>query len=307
MTIGSAAQRSEEDKFLQNEVRRVGQAVEQVMASFLPFDDKNDQPLFDAMAYACLTGGKRLRPFLLWAVAQEFDVASGHAFHAGAALELVHCSSLIHDDLPCMDDSALRRGQPSCHVQFTEAIALLAGDALISLAFEVLTHQNTHTLLEKRIELVRMLSRVAGPRGIMQGQTLDILGGAQTDTLEGLTEVHDLKTGSMIEFACEAGAVLGGASDKERKLFKEFGRHVGLIYQITDDLLDTVGHQDQTGKPVLQDVRLEKTNFVSHMGLEGVRAYALELQEKAIAILDKLGCKSDLLPQVIDLIRSRQS
>lgn len=295
------------EDILQQELRRVGQAVEQVMATFLPFDDEREQPLYDAMAYACLTGGKRLRPFLLSCVAEVFDVPRGYIFHAGAALEMLHCSSLIHDDLPCMDDSDLRRGQPSCHIQFPEAVALLAGDALISLAFEVLANPKTHESAEKRLELTTMLSKVAGPKGIMQGQTLDILGGTQTETLDGLKEVHNLKTGSMIEFACEAGAVLGGGSKREVALFREFGSKVGLIYQITDDLLDTVGTQDQTGKPVLQDVRLDKTNFVTHLGLEGVRSYALTLQEEAMDILKKLGCEKSLLPQVIDLIRSRQS
>ena len=307
MRMTQAAQSFDELDFLQNEVRQVGQAIEQVMASFLPFDDTKDQPLFDAMAYACLAGGMRLRPFLLSTISKLYNVPSGQGFHAGAALEFLHCSSLIHDDLPCMDNSDLRRGQPSCHVQFSEAIALLAGDALIALAFETLTHPNTHPDAEKRCLLATMLSKVAGPRGIMQGQTLDILGGPQTDTLEGLIEVHNLKTGSMIEFACEAGAVLGGASRREVKLFKEFGKKVGLIYQITDDLLDTVGYQDQMGKPILQDVRLDKANFVTHLGLEGVRDYALALKEEALEILDQAGCKSKILPQLIDLIRSRQN
>ena len=306
MSMTQATTHTDEQQFLQNEVRQVGQAIEQIMATFLPFDDEKDQPLYDAMAYACLTGGKRLRPFLLASVSKIYDVPSGQAFHAGAALEFIHCSSLIHDDLPCMDDSDMRRGQPSCHVQFPEAVALLAGDALISLAFEVLTNENTHPDMARRLTLIRMLAKVAGAPGIMQGQTLDILGGDQTDSLEGLKKVHNLKTGSMIEFACEAGAVLGGASDTEVALFKEFGTKVGLIYQITDDLLDTVGHQDQLGKPVLQDVRLDKVNFVTHLGLEGVRTYAMALQEEALEILKKIGCSDTLLPQVLDLIRSRQ-
>lgn len=299
-------QSTDEQDFLQNEVRSIGQAVEQVMASFLPFDDQEDQPLYDAMAYACLTGGKRLRPFLLSSVAKLYNVPSGQSFHAGAALEFLHCSSLIHDDLPCMDNADMRRGQPSCHIQFPEAIALLAGDALISLAFEVLVHPNTHPSAEKRCLLVEMLTRVAGTRGIMQGQTKDILGGNHTGSLEKLTAVHNLKTGSMIEFACEAGAVLGGASDKEVKLFKSFGTKIGLIYQITDDLLDTVGHQDQLGKPVLQDQTLNKVNFVTYLGIEGVREYAKTLKEEALDLLKQLGCNSALLPQLIDLIRSRQ-
>jgi farnesyl diphosphate synthase len=307
MRMTQTAEVFDELDFLQNEVRQVGQAIEQVMASFLPFDDTKDQPLYDAMAYACLTGGKRLRPFLLCSVARLYNVPSGESLHAGAALEFIHCSSLIHDDLPCMDDSDLRRGQPSCHVQFSEAIALLAGDALISLAFEVLSHPNTHTSAEKRCVLMRMLSQVAGPRGIMQGQALDILGGNRTDTLEGLIDVHNLKTGSMIEFACEAGALLGGASSRDLKLFKKFGTKVGLIYQITDDLLDTVGYQDQMGKPVLQDIRLDKANFVTHLGLEGVRSYAADLRQEAVDILHQMGFKHSPLPHLIDLIRRRQN
>lgn len=306
MGMTNATRTADDQDFLQNEVRKVGQAVEQVMASFLPFDDQEDQPLYDAMAYACLTGGKRLRPFLLSSVSRLYNVPSGQAFHAGAALEFLHCSSLIHDDLPCMDNSDMRRGQPSCHVQFPEAIALLAGDALIALAFKVLTNMNTHASAEVRCVLVEMLARVAGPYGIMQGQTKDILGGQYTDTLEKLTEVHHLKTGSMIEFACEAGAVLGGASDKERQLFKTFGTKIGLIYQITDDLLDTVGHQDQLGKPVLQDVNLNKVNFVTYLGIEGVREYARVLKEEALDLLKQMGYQSILLVQLIDLIRSRQ-
>jgi farnesyl diphosphate synthase len=306
MGITHAAQMDHEQDFLQNEVRGVGQAVEQVMASFLPFDDKEDQPLYDAMAYACLTGGKRLRPFLLSCISRLYNVPSGQAFHAGAALEFLHCSSLIHDDLPCMDNADVRRGQPSCHVQFPEAIALLAGDALISLAFKVLTNPNTHPSAEVRCVLVDMLSNVSGPRGIMQGQAKDILGGDHTNTLEKLIQVHHLKTGSMIEFACEAGAVLGGASDKERQAFKTFGTKIGLIYQITDDLLDTVGHQDQLGKPVLQDVALNKVNFVTYMGIEGVREYAKALKDEALDLLTQMGRESALLVQLIDLIRSRQ-
>lgn len=306
MQTAQGASLVEEKNFLQDEVRTVGQAIEQVMAFFLPFDDQQDQPLYDAMAYACLTGGKRLRPFLLNCVARVYNVPSGQAFHAGAALEFLHCSSLIHDDLPCMDNADMRRGQPSCHIQFSEPVALLAGDALISLAFEVLSHPKTHPSADVRCLLISMLSKVAGPRGIMQGQTWDILGGTRTDTLEKLRKVHHLKTGAMIEFSCEAGAVLGGASDRDIKLFKEFGARVGLIYQMTDDLLDTVGYQEVVGKPVLQDVKLDKTNFVTYLGVEGVREYASTLKQEALDLLKQLGYKSTLLPQLIDLIRSRQ-
>lgn len=306
MSMTQSAAHDRKQEFLQNDVRQVGQAIEQVMATFLPFDDTQDQPLYDAMAYACLTGGKRLRPFLLTSVAKVHSVPVGQAFHAGAALEFIHCSSLIHDDLPCMDDSDIRRGQPSCHVQFPEAVALLAGDALISLAFEVLANENTHPDPKERLKLITLLSKVAGAPGIMQGQTMDILGGNHTDTLEGLKKIHNLKTGSMIEFACEAGAVLGGASKETVALFKNFGTRVGLIYQITDDLLDTVGHPDQLGKPVLQDVRLDKVNFVSHLGVEGVQRYALTLEEEALDILEQLNCSQTVLPHILELIRHRQ-
>ena len=269
--------------------------VNGVLDNLLPEPDGPEGQVFEAMRYATLAPGKRFRPILVLASAELFNVARRSALRVAAAVELVHTYSLVHDDLPCMDDDAVRRGQPSVHVQFDEATAVLAGDALLPLAFETLCHEETHSDPEVRSELVRALAHAAGGNGMVGGQMIDLqLQKAVTD-IGTITRLQQLKTGALIAFSCESGAILGHAPRNLRQALRAFAHDLGLAFQIVDDLLDAEGSAEKVGKKVGKDAAAGKATFVSLLGTERARTQAEILTDQAIRHLDPFAGKVDFL------------
>ncbi len=271
------------------------EAVAGVMEYLLPAPTGPEAKLAEAMRYAVLGGGKRLRAFLAIESSKLFGVARGCGLRVAAAIEFLHGYSLIHDDLPAMDDSDLRRGRPSVHKAFDEATAILAGDALLTLAFEVLAEVDTHPDPVVRVELVRRLAQAGGARGMCGGQMLDLLAEKEPLDIPAITRLQRLKTGEIFAFSCEAGAILGKAAPSVRHSLTAYAHSLGLAFQIADDLLDATGDARTTGKPTGQDEVAGKATFVSVLGLERARAQAWRLAEQAIEHLDLFEDKADLL------------
>ena len=283
-------------------------AVEGVMDQLIPVPDGPEARVHEAMRYAILAGGKRLRPFLVLAGGALFGVSRRSALRVAAAIELLHTYSLIHDDLPAMDNSDLRRGKPTCHKAFDDATAILAGDALLTLAFEVLADPETHGDPAVRCELVTALAKASGAVGMVGGQMIDIL--AETDpTLDigEITRLQRLKTGALIAFSSEAGAILGKAPAVMRRVLIAYAHDIGLAFQIADDLLDAEGTAAETGKSVGRDAEAGKATFVSILGVEGARAQAEALVEQATNHLDVFGEKAGLLRDCARYIIERKS
>ncbi len=271
--------------------------------------DTPEAKLREAMRYAAVSGGKRIRPFMVIAGARMFGVSERSAVRTGAAVELVHCYSLVHDDLPAMDDDQLRRSQPTCHVKFGESTAILAGDALLTKAFEVLAHPDTHTDPAVRSELVLALARAAGDQGMAGGQAVDLMAEAEETSL-GLNEVirlQQMKTGALIAFSCEAGAVLGRAPHGVRTALRAYAHDLGLAFQIKDDLLDLEGNEAELGKKVGKDADAGKATFVSLLGVDRAREQARILGQQAIARLDILDEKAAPFRSLAEFILERRS
>lgn len=263
--------------------------------------------VIEAMRYATLGGGKRLRPFLLIESARLFEVPEARALRAGAALEMVHCYSLIHDDLPAMDDSDLRRGRPTAHKAFDEATAILAGDGLLTQAFGVLADPQTHPDGAVRSALIAALAEAAGTAGMVGGQMIDISPERSGLDLEGITHLQRLKTGALIAYACEAGPLLGGASAAAREALAGYARDLGLAFQIVDDLLDAEGSAEELGKPTGQDAALGKATFVGQLGRDRARAKASQMINNACGRLDIFGEKAEPLRQTARFVLERRS
>ena len=260
--------------------------------------------LAEAMRYAAVGPGKRLRPFLLVESAALFGVPRLRALRAGAALECVHCYSLAHDDLPAMDDDDLRRGRPALHRKFSEATAILAGDALLTLAFEILADKATHPDAELRSALVSHLAKAAGMGGMVGGQMLDIeaeSGGF--DSLGDVVRMQSLKTGALFMFACEAGAILGGADPGP---LRQYADNIGLAFQIADDILDVESTPKALGKATQKDGGKRKATFVEMLGLEGAKSRAEALSAQAIAALEVYDPKADMLREAARFMVSRR-
>ncbi|MCH9020448.1 MAG: polyprenyl synthetase family protein [Proteobacteria bacterium] len=273
-------------------------AVDATLDALLPRADGVEGRVAEAMRYATLNGGKRLRPFLVVAGAQLFEVSEPSARRTAAAVEMIHCYSLVHDDLPAMDDDDVRRGRPSCHVAFDEATAILAGDALLTYAFEALSAPETHASAAVRCELVRGLAVAAGCGGMVGGQMIDLLAAESTLDIDGVTRLQKLKTGALIAFACEAGAILGEAGAEARAALAGYGHDLGLAFQIADDLLDIEGSEAETGKAVGKDAAAGKATFVGLLGVDGARDRARVLVDRAVGRLARFGDKADSLRAV---------
>jgi farnesyl diphosphate synthase len=264
--------------------------------------------VFEAMRYAALAPGKRLRPFLVLASAQLFSVSRRSALQVACAIELVHAYSLVHDDLPAMDNSDLRRGRPTCHKAFDDATAVLAGDALLTLAFEVLSQPDTHGDPAVRCELVTSLAQAAGAHGMVGGQMIDLIAEHRPDLdIGAVTRLQRLKTGALIAFACEAGAILGKAPPESRLALRGYAHDLGLAFQIADDLLDVEGAAGITGKPVGQDAAAGKATFVSILGVERARAQAAVLVRQAVAHLESFEGRAELLRQAAHFVVERDA
>lgn len=303
----TAAARQAGDDALQAALAAQGEAVTRTLdAMLVPVEGPRGR-VVEAMRYSALGGGKRLRPFLVCESARLFDVPQAQALRTGAALEMVHCYSLIHDDLPAMDDSALRRGRPTAHVAFDEATAILAGDGLLTEAFTVLADPRTHDKAEVRCALVGSLAAAAGAAGMVGGQMIDISPQRSGLDLAGISHLQSLKTGALIRFACEAGAILGEAGAAERQALTAYAEDLGLAFQIADDLLDAESTPEALGKPTGQDADLGKATFVGQLGVEKTHQKAAELVHSACARLDLFGQKADLLRQTAAFVVARRS
>lgn len=255
------------------------------------------------MRYAS-AGGKRLRGFLTMETARLFDVDPAQALRAGAAVECLHAYSLVHDDMPCMDDDALRRGQPTVHVKWDEATAVLVGDALQTLAFEILAHPDTHPDGAVRAQLCLTLARASGAEGMVLGQAQDIAAETASAplTLEQITELQSNKTGALLVWPCEAGAILGGADPAP---LVEYARALGLAFQIADDVLDVEGDAILAGKALQKDADAGKATFVSLLGLEAAKARAQSLIDEACAALQPYGPRADTLRDIARYVVTR--
>ena len=281
------------------------EAIEALLHEILPPVEGPQARLHDAMRYASLNGGKRLRPFLVMAGAMLFDVPKEWALRVGAAIELIHCYSLVHDDLPAMDDAATRRGRPSCHCQFDDATAVLAGDALQSLAFEVLANEATHPDASVRATLVNGLAVAAGAAGMCGGQMIDLEAEERSLDQEEIVVLQRLKTGALFRFACDAGAVLGGASETDRGKLRAYADDLGLAFQIKDDLLDVQGDPELAGKELGQDAAAGKETLVALLGVEAAEAKLLSLKADGEKQLEHFGNKADHLRQVLAFVIER--
>ncbi|MGF1609529.1 MAG: polyprenyl synthetase family protein [Kiloniellales bacterium] len=292
---------------LDRALSETAEAVSSLLSELLPPVEGPIGRVVEAMRYGALGGGKRLRPFLVVESAGLFDAPREGALRAGAALEMVHCYSLIHDDLPAMDDSDLRRGRPTAHKAFDEATAILAGDGLLTEAFAVLADPRTSPDPAVRVALVAGLAAAAGAAGMVGGQMIDLSPERASLDLDGITNLQRLKTGALITFACEGGAILGGAGAAERAALIDYAGDLGLAFQIVDDLLDAQGSAAELGKPTGQDAALGKATFVGQLGLDGARAKAEQLVERACARLDLFGRKADLLRNAALFVLERRS
>ena len=284
------------------------EAVAETMDRLLALPDGPEARVVEAMRYSALGGGKRLRAFLVMQTAALFSVSSSCALRVAASVEFLHAYSLIHDDLPAMDDSDMRRGQPSCHKAFDEATAVLAGDALLTYAFEVLAHEDTHNDPKVRADLVLALARASGTQGMVGGQMLDLLAEDMTEIDASLiTRLQRMKTAELICFCCEAGAILGKAGAAARHTLHSYGQEMGLAFQIADDLLDIEGDSSVTGKPTGLDNAAGKATLVAALGVENARGHARLLVGQAAGHLDFFGDKAKLLKQLARFVVERQA
>jgi farnesyl diphosphate synthase len=263
-------------------IKHTGSAVEDVINRLIPKSNEMESQLFDAMRYGTLEGGKRMRPLMVMESCAIFNVDEGCALRAAAAVEMVHAYSLMHDDLPAMDDAMLRRGRPTVHKEFDEATAILAGDALQSLAFEVMADTDTHPDPRIRLQLVTGLARAIGPRGMCGGQQLDLMSEKNTLDIGAITRMQKMKTGALIMFACEVGAIMGKASPKHTMALRNYAQDFGMAFQMTDDLLDLTGVQQDVGKDVGKDAKAGKKNFLAFMAPGEARAKCELLVDQCI-------------------------
>lgn len=287
---------------LEKILQKVSENLYDKMDMILPDIDSCGEPrLHEAMRYSALAPGKRLRPFLTVSTAQLFGVSDISALQLAAAIEFIHTYSLIHDDLPSMDDDDMRRGQPSCHVKFDEATAILAGDALLTFAFEVVADPSTHASHAVRCELVRCLAKASGSRGMVGGQMMDISSEHRKMSINEIIHLQRLKTGELFAVSCEGGAILGNAADNLRTNLRGYAHDLGLVFQITDDLLDAEpngGRVDKSG---------DKATFVSAMGIEKAREQAKILADQAARHLTVFGKKADMLKELVYYILERKN
>jgi len=298
-------ERGVSDAGLQTEANRIAAKVETVFARYLaPAGDGRDR-LFEAMRHAGLGGGKRIRPLLTVAAGRVFGLPEDRLVRAGAAIEAIHVYSLIHDDLPCMDDDDLRRGKPTVHRAFGEATAVLAGDCFHDLAFEIMADPETHADPFVRSELVLEMARASGPHGMAGGQMLDLVAEGVALDIGSITRLQQLKTGALIEFAVEAACIMSRIPAEARTPYHGFARDIGLAFQIADDLLDHAGDEEAAGKRLRKDREAGKATFVSLLGEERARRQCALLVDQAIEHLQDHGEEAGLLRAVARYVQER--
>ena len=265
--------------------------------------------LIEAMRYSSLGGGKRLRPFLVVESAAVFGIPREAALLAGAALECIHCYSLIHDDLPAMDNSDLRRGRPTLHKAYDDATAILAGDALLTIAFDIITRDAIHKDPTVRLLLTRALARASGVGGMAGGQILDLAGEGRFGDREpvDVARLQQMKTGALLRFGCIAGAILGQSSEREYQALDDYGKALGEAFQIADDLLDVEGDAAALGKPAGADAALGKTTFVTQLGIDGAKQRVRDLLARAAAALSLFGRRGAVLRAAARVVAARKN
>ena len=291
---------------LETELFSCAKTVNSVLESYIPNSANTDARLFNAMRYSTMAGGKRLRPFLVLKSAELFDVPEEWSLPVAAAIEMVHTYSLVHDDLPAMDDDDLRRGQPTCHKQFDEATAILVGDALLTLAFEVIALYG-HPDPSVRIKLSHQLAAAAGGLGMVGGQVMDLDAETKSLDIQSVMLLQRRKTGALFRFSCQSGAILARRSQEDCEALERYADCIGLAFQIADDLLDVEGSEESLGKAVRKDIVAGKETFVSLLGLKEARRRAVSLVKEATLILEPFGKNADLLREVADYIITRKT
>ena len=284
---------------------RVQGEVDSAFDAFLPVPDDTRARLVEAMRYATIGGGKRVRPLLLVATAELYGVNRDAAINAGCAVEAIHAYSLIHDDLPCMDDDELRHGKPTVHLAFDEATAVLAGDALHALAFDILTQNDVSSDPFVRSELVSVLARASGHEGMAGGQVMDMASEDQDYDLRQVTRLQQLKTGALLGASVEMGAILGRVPPEGRGHLRAYARDIGLAFQIADDLLDVEGDEALAGKALRKDGEQGKATFVTLMGAEKAREQARALVDQAVGHLSGHGSDARLLEALARFVVER--
>ncbi len=286
-------------------LKDISGAVDSVIETILTQNKGIADRLCDAMRYALFAGGKRLRPFLAVTTSDLFGVPKIRSLRAAAAVEMIHTYSLVHDDLPAMDDDDLRRGQPTCHIQYDEATAILAGDALQSLAFQTLADPATHPDPDIRCQLVTALATASGGTGMVGGQILDLEAEHTQHTIGAITRLQRMKTGELIAFPCIAGAILGQAGTAAATALQRYAHDLGLAFQIRDDLLDLTSNDATLGKRTGKDSKAGKATFASIMGVDQAQDHAHALINQAICHLDLFGNQADRLRDIARFVINR--
>jgi farnesyl diphosphate synthase len=290
----------------ESRLKETAERINVALEALLPKAQGTEARLIEAIRYAALDGGKRLRPFFTLEAGRIFDADESSLLRAAMAIECVHTYSLIHDDLPCMDDDDLRRGRATLHRAFDEATALLAGDALLTFAFEVLAEPATHPDPQMRGLLISGLAKAAGAQGMVAGQAADMAGADIGSDLIAVTRMNRLKTGALINFAVDAGALIGCASETERTALSRYAHDVGLAFQMVDDLLDAEGVVRDTGKAVHKDGARGKVNFVTVLGTQATRERVGMLATQAKRHLTLFGPRAGVLLEAVDFIVQRR-
>ncbi len=289
--------------YIDNKNQQINVALEKILHASIP-----SEPIVEAMKYSLMAGGKRIRPVLCLAAAEAVGGKPQAVLPAACALEIVHTYSLIHDDLPAMDNDDLRRGKPTCHVAFDEATAILAGDALLTLAFQVLSsvQSTTGNQASGWLKVIHIISTAAGYRGMIRGQMLDMAAEGQHLTVDELKSMHALKTGALIEASLLCGALLAGARKRQMDILKTYARSIGLAFQVTDDILNVEGNPKIMGKAVGTDELREKSTYPAILGLERSRQFAKNLVDEALQALEVFDKKADPLRALATYIIDRK-
>ena len=290
---------------LELNLKNAQKEVDKTIKSLLPSGKGMEKKLFESINYSILSNGKRLRPYLVIQSSRLFDVDRKNALRVASSIEMIHAYSLIHDDLPSMDNDILRRGLPTTHRKYNEATAILAGDSLLTLSFEILSDSLTHNDPKIRCELIYELSRAAGANGMVAGQMMDLEAENKKLSIGVITRIQRLKTGALIAFSCNAGAILGRAEKKYKFALQGYAHDIGLAYQIRDDLLDVTSTAKKLGKTVNKDKKAGKKNFVSILGKDRAKKQLEILGNQAIEHLEVFDNRADMLREIATFIVER--
>lgn len=288
-------------------LKRVSGDVDATLDEIVPSPDAPPERLHQAIRWSLFAGGKRIRPGVVYAVGETFGATTDSLAKTAAAIEMIHTFSLIHDDLPAMDDDDLRRGRETCHKKFDEATAILAGDALLAMAFETIASDSSFDC-ELRVKLVADIAAAsATPRGMVAGQQLDIEGESRDVSLEELETIHACKTGALIAASAKAGAMIGGCSPDEMAAIERFADRLGLLFQVTDDLLDVTQPTETLGKTAGKDIAANKATYPALLGIDGTREKIASVRDEALNALSRLQQDTRLLADLVEMIAGRTS